>query len=364
MRFLHSGSPFRIFGLSAAVTIFAAVAVGIIDSAQSMTVVLFLGVAEVALSFDNAIINAKTLGRMNEFWQKIFLTVGVLIAVFGMRLLLPVLIVSLTASLSPANVVDLALNHPGSYAVHLNEAHPAIAAFGGIFLTMIFLDFMFEERDVVWLRPLERALLRIGKLDQLSVILALVTLVVLSQTLGDGNKEQILVAGTLGLASYLIVNALGGVIGDGSSAVMKAGLGGFLYLEVVDASFSFDGVIGAFAITQKVLLIAVGLGIGAMFVRSLTVYLVRTKSLSKYCYLEHGAYWAIGFLAVCLLVSEKYHIPEVVTGGFAVIVIAAALLSSIYFGTVEQESMDEDETDDEPTAGTPDQQLALHLVSS
>jgi hypothetical protein len=80
MRFLHSGSPFRIFGLSAAVTIVAALLVGIIDSVQAMTVVLFLGVAEVALSFDNAIINAKTLGGMNEFWQKIFLTVGVLIA--------------------------------------------------------------------------------------------------------------------------------------------------------------------------------------------------------------------------------------------------------------------------------------------
>jgi hypothetical protein len=362
MGVLHAGSPFRIFGLSAAVTIVAALAVGIIDSVQSMTVVLFLGVAEVALSFDNAIINAKALGRMNEFWQKAFLTIGVLIAVFGMRLILPVIIVSLTASLAPLDVVDLALHHANIYAVHLNEAHPAIAAFGGIFLLMIFLDFMFEERDIVWLRPLERALLRIGKLDQLSVIIALGTLAVVTQVIGDGHKEQILFSGVFGLASYLIVNALGGVIGEGSSAAMKAGLGGFLYLEVVDASFSFDGVIGAFAITQKVLLIAVGLGIGAMFVRSLTVYLVRTHTLSKYCYLEHGAYWAIGFLSVCLLISEKYHIPEVVTGGFAVVVIAAALLSSIISGGVEQESMAE--SDDELPLGTPDEQLLLHIASS
>ena len=81
----------------------------------------------------------------------------------------------------------------------------------------------------------------------------------------------------------------------------KAAFFMFLYLEVLDASFSFDGVIGAFAITNDIVLMALGLGIGAMYVRSLTVYLVRQGTLDDYVYLEHGAHYAIGALAVILL---------------------------------------------------------------
>ena len=88
----------------------------------------------------------------------------------------------------------------------------------------------------------------------------------------------------------------------------------FLYLEVLDASFSFDGVIGAFAITNDIVLMALGLGIGAMYVRSLTVYLVRQGTLDDYVYLEHGAHYAIGALAVILLVTIQYEINEVITG--------------------------------------------------
>ncbi len=88
----------------------------------------------------------------------------------------------------------------------------------------------------------------------------------------------------------------------------------FLYLEVLDASFSFDGVIGAFAITNDIVLMALGLGIGAMYVRSLTVYLVRQGTLDDYVYLEHGAHYAIGALAVILMVTIQYQINEVITG--------------------------------------------------
>ena len=88
----------------------------------------------------------------------------------------------------------------------------------------------------------------------------------------------------------------------------------FLYLEVLDASFSFDGVIGAFAITNDIVLMALGLGIGAMYVRSLTVYLVRQGTLDDYVYLEHGAHYAIGALAVILLVTIQYEINEIITG--------------------------------------------------
>ena len=112
-------------------------------------------------------------------------------------------------------------------------------------------------------------------------------------------------------------------------ATGKAAFFLFLYLELLDASFSFDGVIGAFAITSDPIIIAIGLGVGAMYVRSLTIYLVNKGTLANYVYLEHGAHWAIGALAVLLLVTIGHHIPEVVTGLIGVGFIAAAFYWSV-----------------------------------
>jgi hypothetical protein len=318
------------------------------------------------LSFDNAVVNATVLVRMSEFWQRIFLTVGIAIAVFGMRLLFPLIIVGVTAKLSPGTAIRLAFdkgaaNTPGTYGYLLHQAHPAIAAFGGLFLLMIFLDFMFEERELTWLSWLEKPLARIGKLDQLSVVVALAVLVVVAYTIGthaDTHQPHristVLVAGLLGLGTYLLVNALGELFdsdgdpdgGDSEGAderattperkqamrvAGKAAFFLFLYLEVLDASFSFDGVVGAFAITSDPILIAIGLGIGigATFIRSLTVLLIRRGTLSEYAYLEHGALWAIGALAIVLLMTIRFDVPEVVTGLIGVGFIVAALVSSI-----------------------------------
>ena len=104
---------------------------------------------------------------------------------------------------------------------------------------------------------------------------------------------------------------------------------------MLDASFSFDGVIGAFAITKDIVIIMIGLGIGAMFVRSMTVFLVRKQTLDSYVYLEHGAHYAIGILAVIMLASMKYHIPEIVTGFVGVVFIAAALWSSLRYRRIK-----------------------------
>ena len=96
--------------------------------------------------------------------------------------------------------------------------------------------------------------------------------------------------------------------------VAKGGLGAFLYLQVLDASFSFDGVIGAFALSSNLFIIALGLGIGAMFVRSMTIMLVEKGTLAEYRYLEHGAFYAILALAAIMLLAVRFHIPETITG--------------------------------------------------
>jgi hypothetical protein len=349
----------RIFGWSYAVTAASLVVALLYGGWEALILCAVLGILEVSLSFDNAVVNATVLERMSEFWQKIFLTIGILIAVFGMRLVFPLLIVGITADLDPVEAVTLALERrpeddPTSYAYLLNEAYPQIAAFGGMFLFMLFLDWVFTEREHTWLSWVERPLARIGQLNRISVVIAIVALVLLATFLAD-EPTVVLIAGSLGLITYLAVNGLGDFFeqagqkqleafeeedaagsrnGSGPSqlakATGKAGFFLFLYLEVLDAAFSFDGVIGAFAITTDPIIIALGLGlIGAMFVRSLTVFLVRKGTLADYVYLEHGAHWAIGALAAILLVGIGYHVNEVVTGLVGVAFILSALASSI-----------------------------------
>jgi hypothetical protein len=353
---------FRTFGWSFGITLIGLAAAAYFWGADGFGVVLILSVLEISLSFDNAVINATILKRMTPFWQKIFLTVGVLIAVFGMRLIFPLLVVALTAHISPVSVVQLALDSTKTqngltYAQHLDAAHPAIAAFGGMFLLMIFLDFVFGEKEIQWLHWIEKPLEKIGKLDQLSVVVAMIVLMLSARFFAEGGAETVLLAGVAGLTSYLLVGGLSTLFEEagedeesedddeaeaaapvatngknGKPAVLVAGKAAFflfLYLEVLDASFSFDGVVGAFAISQDIFQITLGLGIGAMYIRSLTVYLVRQGTLDDYVYLEHGAHYAIGALAIILMVSIKYTIPEIVTGLIGVAFIGLALVSSL-----------------------------------
>ena len=200
----------RIFGWSFAITIAVLAGAAVIGGGEVAALVGILAVLEISLSFDNAVVNATILRRMSLFWQKIFLTIGIVIAVFGMRFLFPIIIVAVTAHISPWQVFELALHHPSEYAEKLTAAHPSIAAFGGIFLWMIFLDFMLDpERELHWLSWLERPLARLGKLEILSVVIALVSLLIVAEAFSDGHTQQVLTAGVAGLATYLGVRGLG-----------------------------------------------------------------------------------------------------------------------------------------------------------
>ncbi len=324
------------FLLSAAVFL----AVGLIGGPAALLTVLVLSALEVTFSFDNAVVNAKVLGSMPELWQRMFMTVGIVIAVFGMRLVLPILLVSLTASLSMGEVLRLALERPNEYAHYLEQAHPIIASYGGIFLLMIFLEFILDYgRKVHWFRALERPLMKIGRLRQISPLLSLVALAVVTQFLGGEHKLTVLIAGVLGVITYLAIRTIAEVFelkqekeqrrnAMNRRAMLRAGFVNFLYLELLDASFSFDGVIGAFAITNMVLLIAAGLGVGAVWVRSMTIHIVRHDTLAKYRYLDHGAHYAIGALAVMLLIGIRFEVPEALTGSIGIVIIGFALFSS------------------------------------
>jgi len=292
-----------------------------------------LAVLEISLSFDNAIVNANKLKDMTPVWQRRFLTWGIIIAVFGMRIVFPLLIVVVAANIGPWQAMVLAATQPDQYSAIMHDAHLPIAAFGGTFLMMVGLSFFFDhEKDVHWVRWLESKMTRYATIRGIEVAIVLVTVLIFSRFLGEAESEVFFRSAIWGLLTFLLVEVLGGLLDSTQEALKagaKGGLGAFLYLEVLDASFSFDGVIGAFALTHNLFVIAIGLGIGAMYVRSMTIMLVERGTLAEYRFLEHGAFYAIIALSVIMFVQPLVHIPEVVTGLGGATLIGISLWSSI-----------------------------------
>lgn len=330
-------SLLRSFGFSAVSTVAAIVLCFIYLGPASLLPLFILMIIEVTFSFDNAVINAKILKKMSPFWQKLFLSVGIIIAIFGMRLVFPILIVALTADLNWKSVIDLALNHPHEYAEKLEIAHPIITAFGGAFLLMLSLQFFMEqEKQHHWFHTFERGLQKFGAFWWVPSILTSAVIVFVAFLPANHHGGQTLKAGLIGVAAYLVIHGLTIIIGKTTEKTGNlahytgvAAFVMFMYLELLDASFSLDGVLGAFAITSDVVLIVAGLGVGAVWVRSLTVFMVRRGTLDEYKYLEHGAHYAIAVLAVSMLLAAIYEIPEAITGVLGVALIAGSIRSSI-----------------------------------
>jgi hypothetical protein len=335
----RTASTLNLFASSSIISLIALVVVAITMGFQAMLVTLMLMVIEITFSFDNAIINAKVLATMSPFWQRIFMTIGILVAVFGMRIVFPVLVVMVSTGLPWQHVVDLALHHANAYAEVLRGAHTAIAAFGGMFLLMLCLHFLFDaSRPIHWIAAIERPLQRVARW-WLPALTSIGVLVVVAFIPLNHHMQATLGAGTVGILTYLALAGLAAVFerfhtrseqraGRALQKVGMAGFAAFIYLEVLDASFSLDGVIGAFAITQNVILIAIGLGVGALWVRSLTLFMVRRQLLHAYRYLEHGAHYTIGALAVLLLVGLFYEIPEYAAGSIGIIIIGLSIMTS------------------------------------
>ncbi len=292
-----------------------------------------LAVLEVSLSFDNAAVNASVLKDMSPVWQQRFLTWGIAIAVFGMRIVFPLVIVMVAASLGPVEAMNLALTDPARYQEIVEGAHIGLMGFGGAFLGMVGLNYFFDsEKEVDWIAAIERPLAKVADIEAVSIGLVLAATWGVSTMLADADALTFITAAIAGLLTYLAVEIVNHVLEPPTPTtgdVAKAGFGAFLYLEVLDASFSFDGVIGAFALTNNLIIIAIGLGIGAMFVRSMTIFLVKKGTMSEYRYLEHGAFYAILALAVIMYLNTFVHISEVITGLIGAVLIGLAFWSSV-----------------------------------
>ena len=302
-------------------------------------IALVLGILEISLSFDNAVVNAMKLEKMSHQWRHRFLTWGIVIAVFGMRFLFPILVVSIFAKLKMIEVVKIAITDADKYAYYLHETHDPIVTFGGMFLIMLFLNYFFDnKKEIHWIRPIENWLAHLDHMKGIEILISLVALLGTQYIVPNAEKVSVMVAGIAGIIIYLAIDGFTHYLEKreqirlnkyATEAAGCTGLISFIYLELIDASFSLDGVLGAFAVSKDIIVISIGLAIGAMFVRSLTIMLVEKKTLKQFLYLEHGAHWAIGALAVLMLISTVKDLPEVVTGGIGLAFIIASLISSI-----------------------------------
>lgn len=334
---MHVKELLKIYWFALSATLLIWILVGWQLGMKMLFLTIVLTLLETTFSADNAVVNSKVLVTMSRFWQKLFMTVGIFIAVFVVRFALPIVIVMATASLGFAEVLDLALNNTTEYEKHLHESEPVISAFGGTFLLMIALSYFIDyQKKTHWLGFLERYLGKLGRFDNITVFVMLLASISIYFTVDAELHAAVLIASICAMALHIGLELLSAIMGGHEKHLavkQKVGLAAFasfMYLEVLDASFSLDGVVGAFAITNSVIVIMAGLGAGAVWVRAMTIHLVRSNMLSRYVFLEHGAHWAIGFLGAIMLI-KLYHIevPEVIVGTLGIGFIGISIWWSI-----------------------------------
>ena len=331
MKYFKGSFIFTVIGLVLAYLWAHKTAMG--HEVTSISVVFVLSILEVSLSFDNAVVNAMKLEKMPPVWQHRFLTWGILIAVFGMRFLFPLLVVSIFARLNIFSVLNMAILNPDKYTHYLEITHPMVITFGASFLIMLFFTyFMNSKKEIHWIKPIEEKFSKLAEISGLNVILTLGLLFFFNQFVGYEYRQDALLAGVWGIIIFIAIEYLSKMLErneDKGLNLEHFGLINFLYLELIDASFSLDGVLGAFALSKDIFIITIGLSIGAMFVRSLTLMLVEKKTLKQFPYLEHGAHWAIGTLAIIMFISSFREVSEVITGLSGLIFIVSALICSV-----------------------------------
>jgi len=298
-------------------------------SLEDLTTVILLSFLELSISFDNALVNAKVLNKMSKVWRQLFFWVGLPIAVFGVRLLLPLGLVSWTAGLDLIQTFNLAIHHPAVYQAKLLLNQDKLYAFGAGFLLMVFISFMWGDLKCLQIRPIwfafEKTKISYWIARQFYFSIGLLFLI-LFLILG---LEKNLTVGFCWIAGGLIQYALYFLGHRVDRWVKFSGLILFVYIECLDASFSLDGVLGAFAFTTDPVLIMLGLGIGALFVRGLTIRFVQKKTLQNFIYIEHGAHYAIGLLGLVLLFEIFVsHIPSGLVGLLSLGLIGMAFYDS------------------------------------
>ncbi len=310
-------------------------------SLQLGTGALVLGIVltllEITFSFDNAVVNSRVLATMSPLWQRLFMTLGIVIAVFVVRFLLPIFVVMIGSGLGFNQTIDLALHSPDKYSHYIASASPMINAFGATFLLLVALYFFMDKaKKDHWIHYLERGLHKLSAVPNAALWVVIVIMAVVTFLVDPEHRFMVGASAASAVAVYLALHFIRIKMSRRKPGKPKhhvnhglAALFAFLYLEVLDASFSLDGVVGAFALTTNIIIIMAGLGAGAVWVRSMTLHLVRTGALAKHVFLESGAHWAIFILSLIMLLKIfEIELPEWLVGSIGLVLISLSIYSS------------------------------------
>jgi uncharacterized protein len=278
---------------------------------EDILIVAGLIVFEVVNSVDNAIVNASVLKTMSMLWRKRFLLIGIITSVFLVRFILPLLIVWISVPNISGADLFLAFTGQSTIAAEAIEAQkPLILMFGGVFLLFLYFHWLFlEKKEPLFIERFIKEKHGVWFFAFAAIILVLV------MYLARANSMMMLAA-AIGSDTFFILYGLKQTAEESernlvSGAGTMSDASKFLYLEVLDMTFSFDGVIGAFAFTINLILILIGIGVGAMVVRELTIRGIDT--IAKYKYLKNGALTSIGFLGLFMIVEAfGIEMPSVV----------------------------------------------------
>lgn len=290
---------------------------------EDILIVAGLIVFEVVNSVDNAIVNASVLKTMSLIWRKRFLLIGIVTSVFLVRFILPLIIVWISVPNISGSDLFLAFTGQSAVAAEAIEAQkPLILMFGGVFLLYLYFHWLFlEKKEPLFIERFLKEKHGVWFFAFAAIILVLV------MYLARFNSMMMLAA-AIGSATFFILYGLKQTAEESERNLVE-GAGNmsdaskFLYLEVLDMTFSFDGVIGAFAFTINLILILIGIGIGALVVRELTIRGIDT--IAKYKYLKNGALTSIGFLGLFMVIEAfgvelPTYVPIIIT--FALVGVA------------------------------------------
>ncbi len=286
---------------------------------QSLVIVSGLVLFEMVVSVDNAIINAHVLRSMSEKWRKRFLFFGIITAVFLMRLLLPLAMTwLLVPDISLGKMAQL-FTQDGSLAHEAMESQKyLILSFGGMFLLLVYFHWLFMEKK----KPLF-AHEKILKEDHDVWFFAFAAILLVAIMYLARSSPPMMITTAMGSAAFFILYGFKETAEKREEKMIRSessDMSKFLYLEVLDMTFSFDSVIGAFAFTTNLVYIFLGLGIGSLVLRELTI--IGMDRISKYVWLKNGAMTSVAFLAAFMLLESfgmgiPEYIPTVIT--FAVV---------------------------------------------
>ncbi|MFA5249202.1 MAG: DUF475 domain-containing protein [Candidatus Paceibacterota bacterium] len=271
-----------------------------------------LAIFEIVNGIDNAIINAYILKSMSEKWRKIFLFWGLIIAVFVVRGILPFLIVWITVpNMGLMQAISAVFSQSPGVTESIDAGKPLILMGAGVFLLLLYLHWLFlEEKSPLFVID------RFVKPNYGIWFFAFTAVLLVTVLYFAHSSPFLMLSAAIGNAVFFILYGFREQAEKGSRNLMKGGdamsnLSKFLYLEVLDASFSFDGVLGAFAFTTNILLILIGNGIGAFIMRDLTINNI--DRVARYKFLKNGAMTSVGVLGIIIILeSFGFDFPDIV----------------------------------------------------